>query len=496
MAVVPILWLTILLQVSAAIVAFQLRFVRRQRFAWMLIALGLALMSFRQTKAFADSIAGVLEIPLDPTTELVALAISMILLTGMILMRRIAQSETRLQKVVENQIADLRREIAERQKSADAQARAEEQVRLIIDTAYDAFIRIDGGGLITDWNRAAEIIFGWEKGEVLGKPMVDVIIPLQDREAHRLGFQRFMLTGVGPFLNKRVELTALHRQGHGFPVEATIWPSRTADAWNFNAFVRDITGRRRAEKELARRSEEIARSSIDLDQFARVASHDLQEPLRSISSYVQLLRQRYGTKLDHDAEVFIQFASEGAARMQRIIEDLLTYTQIDRQASPPEHVDLASAVDAAMAELRPAISSSGASITVSQLPTVKVDRPQLATVFGHLLSNAIKFRGATAPEIRISAERKGDDWHIHVRDNGIGFDPELAPRLFSVFQRLHGRDYAGTGIGLAICKKIVSRHRGRMWADSKVNEGSTFSFTLPSKGDTTVTVRYMQAEGS
>ncbi|HKS15706.1 MAG TPA: PAS domain S-box protein, partial [Planctomycetota bacterium] len=221
MSVVPILWLTILLQVTSAALAFNLRFVRRQRWAWMLIGLGIALMSFRQAKLFADHQSGDLETPLDATTELVALAVSMILLTGMLLMRQIARSESRLQGLVASHIADLRAEAREREKTAEALKRAEEQVRLIIDTAYDAFIRIDGAGLITDWNRAAEIVFGWSRAEVMGKPMVDVIIPLADREAHRLGFQRFMLTGVGPFLNKRVELTALHEQGHGFPVEAT-----------------------------------------------------------------------------------------------------------------------------------------------------------------------------------------------------------------------------------------------------------------------------------
>jgi PAS domain S-box-containing protein len=493
--VVLILWLTILLQVSASIFAFNLRFVRRQRWAWMLIALGLALMSFRQARIFADQMRGELEIPLDTTSELVALAISLILFTGVLLMRQIARSESRLTDLVARQVADLRQEVKERQNTAAALKRAEEQARVVIDTAYDAFIRIDGTGLITDWNHAAEIIFGWSRADVLGKPMVDVIIPLHEREAHRMGFQRFLLTGEGPMLNKRVELTALHREGHGFPVEATIWPSRIGEDWTFNAFIRDITGRRRAEKELSRRADEIARSSIDLDQFARVASHDLQEPLRSISSYVQLLRQRYGGKLDRDAEDFIRFASEGAARMQRIIQDLLTYTQVDRQSHAAEPTELSKAVEEAVAELQADVAASGASVTIAELPTLKVDRSQFVTVFRHLLENAIKFRAARAPQVRISSELRGDDWLIHVKDNGIGFDPAYAARLFAIFQRLHGRnEYPGTGIGLAICKKIVSRHRGRIWADSMPGEGSTFSIALPAKGDTTVTVHYFTGE--
>src|SRR5688572_17449522 len=493
MTVVLLLWLTILLQVAAATLAFTLRFVRRQRWAWMLIGLGLALMSIRQTRLFADHIAGRLETPLDATTELVALAVSLMLLTGLLLMRRIAPSEIQLTNLVNRQIGDLRVQVGERQAAVAALQRADEQTRQINETAYDAFVRIDGRGLITEWNRAAEITFGWTRAEVRGKPLVEVIVPLRDREAHRLGFQRFMLTGEGPFLNKRVELTALHREGHGFPIETTIWPSRRGEEWNFNAFIRDITARRRAEKELARRAEEISRSSIDLDQFARVASHDLQEPLRSISSYVQLLHQRYGGKLDPDAEEFIRFASEGAARMQRIIEDLLTYTQIDRQARPPESVDFARSVQDALAQLRAEVATTGASVTVGPLPTLKVDSAQLVMVFRHLLDNAIKFRSAESPQVRISADRKGDDWHFHVKDNGIGFDPVFAERLFAIFQRLHGRtEYPGTGIGLALCKKIISRHRGRVWADSTPGGGSTFSFSLPSKGDTTVTVKYLQ----
>jgi PAS domain S-box-containing protein len=495
MTVVPLLWLTILLQVAAAAVAFNLRFVRRQRWAWMLIGLGLALMSIRQARLFSDHVTGTLETPLDATTELVALAVSLMLLTGLLLMRRIALSEVKLADLVERQIDDLRVQVGENEKAVAALLRAEEQRKQIIETAYDAFVRIDGRGLITEWNRAAEIIFGWSKAEVAGKPMVDVIVPLRDREAHRLGFQRFLLTGAGPFLNKRVELTALHREGHGFPVETTIWPSRQGEEWNFNAFIRDITARRRAEKELARRAEEISRSSIDLDQFARVASHDLQEPLRSISSYVQLLHQRYGDKLDRDAEEFIRFASDGAARMQRIIEDLLTYTQIDRQARPPEPVDFARAVRDALADLRLDVAKAGASISVEALPTLKVDAAQFVLVFRHLLDNAIKFRGEESPDIRVSAERKGEDWHFHVKDNGIGFDPVFSERLFAIFQRLHSRtEYPGTGVGLALCKKIVSRHRGRMWADSSPGAGSTFSFSLPARGDTTVTVRYLNPE--
>jgi light-regulated signal transduction histidine kinase (bacteriophytochrome) len=181
--------------------------------------------------------------------------------------------------------------------------------------------------------------------------------------------------------------------------------------------------------------------------------------------------------------------------MQRIIQDLLTYTQVDRQSHAAEPTELSKAVEEAVAELQADVAASGASVTIAELPTLKVDRSQFVTVFRHLLENAIKFRAARAPQVRISSELRGDDWLIHVKDNGIGFDPAYAARLFAIFQRLHGRnEYPGTGIGLAICKKIVSRHRGRIWADSMPGEGSTFSIALPAKGDTTVTVHYFTGE--
>ena len=491
MDIVLILWLTILLQLCAAAVAFGLRYVSRQRWAWMLIAVGLVLMSFRQVWVFSRLMSGELDAPPDIPTELVALAISMIMLTGMVLMHQIARSEGRLLAQVGKHIADLTAEIEERKRVGAALKENQEQTRRIIETAYDAFVQMDSGGLIRDWNRQAEIVFGWSRDEVVGRSMSETIVPLPDREAHRLGFQRFLLTGEGPFLNKRIELSALHRLGHGFPIEITVWPVRVGSAWAFNAFIRDITVRRRTEKELARRAEELERSSIDLDQFARVASHDLQEPLRSITSYVQLLHQRYESKLDPDAEQFIRYASEGAARMQRIIEDLIAYTQAARAAQAPAPADLSLAVEEALSNLKTAVLQSGATVTVEDLPTLKVDRAQIVELFHHLIDNALKFRSVRPPVVRIWAERRGDDWQFHVRDNGIGFDPAFSEKIFAIFQRLHGRaEFSGTGIGLAICKKIVARHRGRIWAESQPDEGSTFLFTLPAKGDTTVTTHY------
>jgi PAS domain S-box-containing protein len=225
--------------------------------------------------------------------------------------------------------------------------------------------------------------------------------------------------------------------------------------------------------------EELIRSNEELQRFAYVASHDLQEPLRSVSSFLQLLQRKYQGRLDSDADEYIGFAVDGAHRMKRLIGDLLAYSRIDNQAKPPEPAALDSALDVALENLKGAIQESGAAIVRDPLPTVKVDEAQLAQVFQNLIGNAIKFRGERALEIRIGAEKTDSGWTVHVRDNGIGIESQYAERIFVIFQRLHGQKYPGSGIGLTICKKIVERHQGRIRMESAPGEGTAFYFTLP-----------------
>ncbi len=267
--------------------------------------------------------------------------------------------------------------------------------------------------------------------------------------------------------------------------------------------VTDITERKEAEKSLQKINEELEervekrtealvnqtreleRSNAELEQFAYVASHDLQEPLRMVTSYVQLLARRYQDQLDEDANDFINYAVDGATRMQRLINDLLLYSRVGTREKMFEPTDCRAVVEQVIRSLEPAIKETGAAITYGSLPVIMADTMQMEQLFQNLISNAIKFRSETPPEIHISAEKHHNDkWKFAVQDNGIGIEAEYAERIFIIFQRLHNRhQYSGTGIGLAVCKKIVERHNGRIWVDSQPGKGSTFYFTIPDSAD-------------
>ncbi len=236
----------------------------------------------------------------------------------------------------------------------------------------------------------------------------------------------------------------------------------------------------RFEQELELRAADLARSNAELEQFAYVASHDLQEPLRAVTSYTQLLSRRYSGQLDAKADEYIAFAVEGATRMQQLIKDLLMYSRVGTRGKELVPVDFVAVFEAAVANLEVAVAESGATVTHGDLPAVKGDFTQLAQLLQNLLSNALKYRSDFAPVIHVSAERQNGNFRFAVRDNGIGIDPKYSDRIFQLFQRLHTRDeYPGTGIGLAICKKIVERHGGRIWVESAPGQGSTFYFTIP-----------------
>ncbi|MGC2260391.1 MAG: ATP-binding protein [Candidatus Sulfotelmatobacter sp.] len=241
--------------------------------------------------------------------------------------------------------------------------------------------------------------------------------------------------------------------------------------------------RRQAEEDLARKVEELARSNADLEQFAYIASHDLQEPLRMVTAYTQLLAERYRGKLDAEADKFIGYASEGAMRMQVLIQDLLAFSRVGRAESSDANIDCNGVMEEVLQTLSAAVQESGAVISYSQLPQIQGDRTQLGQVFQNLIANAIKFRGNEPPRISVLAENKDDQWWFEVSDNGIGIPPENAGHVFEVFYRLHARsEYPGNGIGLAICKKIIERCGGRIWVESQSGSGSHFKFTLPVHG--------------
>jgi PAS domain S-box-containing protein len=636
-------------------------------------------------------------------------------------------------------VCGISTDITERKHAEEAVRASEQHFREIVNTTHEAFVSMDESGRITAWNPEAETTFGWSEDEALGRNLADTIIPARHRGAHNRGIHQFLSSGHAALLNRRLEIEALHRDGHEFPVEMTIAPVRVAGRYAFNAFlhdigerkqaeqalrrladiidasgdaifattpsgeitswnagaeqlygydareamgtsvrmlvgpdrpadfdvlaralngsrlddyetdqlrkdgthvpvslsispirgssgalagasviardrterkraeealrevqegfrtafedapigmalfsvdptadgrllqvnsslcditgysvdellrtslhtvshprdqaeelalaedllagripnyqlekrflrrdgtpvwvmhnvstvhdpsgrmlygiaqVQDISERKRAEERLSRvaaelelRAIELERSNADLGQFAYVASHDLSEPLRMVSSYVQLLERRYSDQLDPDAHEFIDFAVDGVNRMQRLIDDLLAYSRVGTSEYRLEPVDLAALVDDTLGGMRATVGESGAIVTKDGLPTVVGDPGQLRQLFQNLIANGIKFVEDGPPRIHVSAQRDGREWHFAVADNGIGIDPNHAERIFAVFKRLHGREaYPGSGIGLSICKRIVERHHGRIWVEQNEGGGSRFCFTIP-----------------
>jgi two-component system, sensor histidine kinase and response regulator len=237
--------------------------------------------------------------------------------------------------------------------------------------------------------------------------------------------------------------------------------------------------RKRAEEELAAKVEELARSNRELEQFAYIASHDLQEPLRMVANYTQLLQERYREKLDKEADKYIHYAVDGAVRMQTLVQDLLAFSRVGREGIQMQKVDCNDLLHQVLHLLEPAFRESGAKILFDHLPVVMANRTQLQQVFQNLIANAIKFRGAEPAQIEVSAKEEGGAWQFSVHDNGIGIAPEHHDSIFVIFQRLHTRqEYPGNGIGLSICKKIIERHGGRIWVNSEPG-GTTFTFTIP-----------------
>jgi PAS domain S-box-containing protein len=383
-------------------------------------------------------------------------------------------------------ICSISTDITERMTAEQQVRESKEQFRRIIDTAQEAFVSIDANSVITGWNQQAETIFGWPRGHAIGRSIVELIIPNRYREKHYEGMKHFLETGSGPVLRRRMELVATHRDGREFPIEIAVSAMRTKSGYVFNAFLHDISDRKRTEElariktGLERQTAELKRSNVELAQFAHVASHDLSEPLRTVSRYVQLIDSRYRGKLDDDADEFIGYAVEGAARMQALVNALNAYSTLGSAEHEPVPVDCSQLVSQTIDALAAQIADSEALVTVDPLPTVPGDPRQLGEVFQNLISNALKFVKDGPPRVHVSAERTEESWRFTISDNGIGIKPEHRTRIFEMFRRLHNRDqYGGTGIGLTICRKIVTRHGGQIWVDEAERGGSLFRFTVP-----------------
>ncbi|MGZ8886386.1 MAG: sensor histidine kinase, partial [Halobacteriota archaeon] len=390
-------------------------------------------------------------------------------------------------------ILEISSDVTERKKAELALAESEATLRITIATMADGIVIAQLNETVTDCNEAILRLTQRSREEIIGKPFEDLLPPefrslIPDARKLLVG-AIFLRTEPSNEKKEtvRTDSQLLRKNGERVDIETNI--SLIEDASGqpaaFIIVARDVTERKQMEHQLDSILADLQRSNAELEQFAYVTSHDLQEPLRMITSYIQLIEEDYKGKLDADADQYIAFAVEGAKRMHTLINDLLAYSHVGTRGEPFLPTSMSSALSAAIANLDVAIEENHAVITHDELPTVLGDEAPLIQLFQNLLGNAIKFRSEDTPMIHVGVEETNDDWVFSVRDNGIGIDMKHAERIFVVFQRLHAREeYAGTGIGLAVVKKIVERHGGHIWVESEPANGSTFYFTLPKEDST------------
>jgi PAS domain S-box-containing protein len=346
----------------------------------------------------------------------------------------------------------------------------------VLDECPVGLLVVNSDGWIELANIEVERMFGYERHALQGRASVDLVAGAARRRfdaqrRHYFGRPQRRSLGAG------VEFEAVRRDGAEFVVQVGFSPLEDARVL---LAVSDISERKNSEQQVDKRLEELARSNNELEQFAYVASHDMREPLRMITSYIDLLVEEFDGKLDARTEQFMGYVSEGGKRMQRLIDDLLAYCRLDATAQPVVPTDAAEAMRHAISDLHPLIEETGAEITQGRLPTLLVDPVQLDQLFQNVLHNAIKFHREEPPRVHVGAQDVGAMWRFAVQDNGIGIDKPQCARIFQMFQRLHDRSsYDGSGIGLAVAKKIVLRHGGEIWVESRPGSGSTFYFTLP-----------------
>ena len=368
-------------------------------------------------------------------------------------------------------------DITERKRAEEMLRQREARFRELYDEAPIGYHEIDAEGRIINVNQTELNMLGYRLDEMVGRPVWDFIV---ESDSSRRAFAA-KITGKEP-VGGAFERTYRRKDGTNLPVTVEDRPSRDSEGRvvGIRSTIQDITERKRAEAALARRTAELARSNAELEQFAYVVSHDLREPLRMVTSYLQLLERRYKGQLDDEADEFIFFAVDGAQRMQGLINDLLAYSRVQRCSRPFAPTELEPVFERVLLDLAVAIGENDAEITHDPLPTIEADEMQMGQLLQNLIGNALKFRREEKPRIHIGC-RDEDDFHVFsVRDNGIGIPDDQHGRVFDVFQRLHpAEEYPGTGIGLAICRRIVERHGGRIWIESEPGKGSTFLFRLP-----------------
>jgi PAS domain S-box-containing protein len=370
------------------------------------------------------------------------------------------------------------RDISVRRNAEKVLAQMEGKYRGLLEAAPDAMVVVNHSGEIVLLNLQVEKQFGYRRDELLGQKVTN-IIPKGFAERLIADGLRSAEDALAQQIGTGIELSGRRKDRTEFPIELMLSPLGGAEGILVTAAIRNISVRKMAEAHLIQKVEELNRSNEELGQFAYIASHDLQEPLRMVASYTQLLSRRYKGKLDSDADEFIAFAVDGATRMQRLIQDLLAYSRVGTKGKELLKTSSESALKTALSNLRGAIEESGALVTHDPLPDVLADETQLIQLFQNLVGNAIKYQNPGIPLIHVAALSGGKQYSFSVEDNGLGIDPQYFERIFGMFQRLHKREeFAGTGIGLAICKKIVERHGGQISVASQPGIGSTFRFAL------------------
>ena len=353
----------------------------------------------------------------------------------------------------------------------------QERLRRVFEASPNGILLVDSRGRIALANRRAEAMFGHAPGTLEGLH-VTTLVPSPARDEHGSWMAGVFAERQGRAMGAGRDVHGLRRDGTLVPLEIGLSPIEMPDGDFMLATLIDITERKR-------RDDELRRSNADLEQFAYIASHDLQEPLRMVASYTELLEERYKGRLDERADKYIFYAVDGAKRMQRLVADLLAFSRVGSQGKPLKPVDTAAVLAEVLRVLGPRLREAGADVQADTLPPVMADEDQLYQLLQNLVGNALKFRSEAPPCIRISAVREGDAWRFAVADNGIGIEPQYSERIFQMFQRLHERGrYEGSGIGLSIVKRILERHGGRIWLQSTPGQGSTFFFTLPALAPT------------